>query len=181
MATLGRQNVHLSQAQISNVLGLQPPKHYGPFCEELLIEQFGATSVTSFDASDYEQATVVHDMNKPLTHDRQYDTILDIGTMEHIFDTATALRNVSLLCNTGGRIMHVLPANNYNGHGFWQFSPELFFSLYSQSNGFAETEVYIAELNDELHWWRASVPKNGVRIEYTSPKSILYRRPDTQD
>jgi len=167
-ATIGRQNIHVSDAVLQAVLHLPVGKRYGPFCEELLIERFGATSVASFDASDYEQATVVRDFNKPFDHDGAYDTVLDIGTLEHIFDVSVAFRNVAALCKPDGRIIHALPANNYSGHGFWQFSPELFFSLYSESNGFAQTEVFIAELDDERHWWKANVPKNGVRVEYTS-------------
>lgn len=167
-ATLGRQSLYVDDTLMQAEFGLPAMKHYGPFCEELLIEQFGASSVTSFDASDYEKATVVHDMNKPLHHDRTYDTVLDFGTLEHVFDVAAALGNVAALCKAGGRIIHVLPANNYSGHGFWQFSPELFFSLYSAPNGFAGTEVYIAELDDDLHWWRAATPANAVRVEYTS-------------
>jgi SAM-dependent methyltransferase len=168
VATLGRQNIHVKDSTLQKTLQLPPAKRYGPFCEDLLIEQFGATSVTSFDASDYEHATIVHDMNKPLNHDRQYDTVIDLGTLEHIFDLAVALKNIAMLCKPNGRIIHSLPANNYNGHGFWQFSPELFFSLYATSNGFADTEVYIAELDDEQNWWKAAVPANGVRVEYTS-------------
>jgi SAM-dependent methyltransferase len=167
-ATLGRQNIHLSDEVLQETFRLPPAKRYGPFCEDLLIEQFGAASVTSFDASEYEHANVLHDMNKPLDHDRQYDTVIDFGTLEHIFDVAVALKNFATICKSGGRIIHALPANNYNGHGFWQFSPELFFSLYARSNGFADTEVYIAELNDERNWWKAAVPANGVRVEYTS-------------
>ncbi len=167
-ATIGRQNVHVSDSVLQETLRLPPNKHYGPFCEELLVDSFGATSVTSFDASDYEQASVVHDFNKPLDHGCLYDTVLDFGTLEHIFDVSVAFQNVAALCKPNGRIIHALPANNYNGHGFWQFSPELFFSLYSSSNGFAHTEVFIAELDDEKHWWKADVPKNGIRVEYTS-------------
>jgi SAM-dependent methyltransferase len=168
VATLGRQNIHVKDATLQETLRLPSATRYGPFCEDLLIEQFGAASVTSFDASDYEHATIVHDMNKPLNHDKQYDTVVDLGTLEHIFDLAVALKNIATMCKPGGRIIHSLPANNYNGHGFWQFSPELFFSLYATANGFADTEVYIAELDDEQNWWKAAVPANGVRVEYTS-------------
>ena len=168
VATLGRQNVHVNEAILQKALGLAEEKRYGPYCEDMLMEQFGATSVASFDASSYENATVLHDMNTQLNHHRQYDTVVDFGTLEHVFNLATALRNVAALCKSGGRIIHALPANNYNGHGFWQFSPELFFSLYSTSNGFAETEIYIAQLDDDRNWWKAAVPVNGVRVEYTS-------------
>ena len=170
VATLGRQSIFLTDKLVQETFGLPASKRYGPYCEDLLIEQFGASSVTSFDASDYEKATVVHNMNKPLDHDVQYDTVLDFGTSEHIFDVAITFRNVAKLCKVGGRIMHVLPANNFSGHGFWQFSPELFFSLYSAPNGFAGTEVFIAELNDDAHWWRAAAPENAVRVEYASSR-----------
>ena len=39
------------------------------------------------------------------------------------------------LTKIGGMIIHALPANNFCGHGFWQFSPELFYELYSPENG----------------------------------------------
>lgn len=168
VATLGRQNVYMDGSALREILHLPLGKQYGPYCEDMLLEQFGAASVTSFDASGYESATVLHDMNTLLNHNRQYDTVTDFGTLEHVFNLAIALKNVAALCKTGGRIIHALPANNYNGHGFWQFSPELFFSLYSTSNGFAETEVFIAQLDDDQNWWRAAVPANGIRVEYTS-------------
>jgi SAM-dependent methyltransferase len=168
VATLGRQCVHLDGVAQSKLLSPSPPKPYGPYCEELLLERFGAKSVTSFDVSDYEHATVVHDMNTPLRYHRQFDTVIDFGTLEHVFNSPVALANVAALCKSGGRIMHSLPANNYSGHGFYQFSPELFFSLYSAKNGFAGTEIFIAEVNDGEYWWKSAVPSDGVRVEYSS-------------
>jgi hypothetical protein len=99
---------------------------------------------------------------------RQFDTVIDFGTLEHVFNVQVALRNVAALCKKGGRILHALPANNYSGHGFYQFSPELFFSVYSSRNGFSDTEVFIAEVNDTKHWWKSAVPTGGTRVEYTS-------------
>jgi hypothetical protein len=168
-ATIGRQNIFVSDHAIRKITGAHEGKPYGPFCEELLTEHMGATVVHSFDKSSYEGATFEHDFNRPLRHDRQYDTVMDFGTLEHVFDVAMALKNVASLCQHGGQILHALPANNLNGHGFWQFSPELFFSLYSAANDFSETEVFVAELNDAEHWYRASRPSGGIRVEYTSP------------
>jgi hypothetical protein len=55
----------------------------------------------------------------------------------------------------------VLPANNFVGHGFYQFSPEFFFSLYSTAGGFAETEVYLADLGRSNAWWKV-LPPDGI-------------------
>lgn len=169
VATIGRQSLLLSSGKIARYLGI-PPKNtdFGMYCEKLLKEHFGATSVDSYDYSDYEAATHIVDMGKPFVPEKQYDTILDCGTCEHIFDVAQALNNVSSLCVPGGQIVQVLPANNFCGHGFWQFSPELFFSLYSEKSGYHETEVFLADLNDSTNWFAVEPPKNGRRAEVIS-------------
>ena len=65
-----------------------------------------------------------------------YDAVLDFGCLEHVFDFPVAWRNCVALCRVGGHLFHSLPANNLAGHGFYQFSPELFFNLYQAKNGF---------------------------------------------
>lgn len=148
------------------------------YCEPVFRDLFGASLVDSFDASDYEGATFVHDFNKPIEEYEQYDAVLDFGTLEHIFDIAQALSNVMSLCRVGGRILHCLPADNWNGHGFWQFSPELFFSFYSEARGFANTEIFLAEYRDRRVFYRVrSAPSDGGRLPILSrsPTYILVR------
>jgi hypothetical protein len=58
-----------------------------------------------------------------------------------------------------------LPANNFCGHGFFQFSPELFFSLYSNQNGYQDTEVFLADLSNTTKWFKVSPPSNGHRVD----------------
>ncbi|GHV03646.1 hypothetical protein AGMMS50229_03290 [Campylobacterota bacterium] len=43
------------------------------------------------------------------------------------------------LVKTGGHLILGTPIDNYYGHGFYQFSPELFFSLLDRDNGFDRT------------------------------------------
>jgi hypothetical protein len=173
---IGRQNVHDSVVNIAMSAKRLRPAPYGPFAEELLATEFGATNIDSMDVSDFEGATVLQDMNTPvpLALHGKYQTVMDYGSLEHVFDVAQALRNVIALCSAkSGQILHVLPANNQCGHGFWQFSPELFFSLYSEANGFKDTEVFVASLADEKSWYRASKPKYAKRLNIIS-KDRLY-------
>ena len=132
------------------------------YFEPLMQQWFGAQQADSVDASDYESATFVHDMNLPwpvLSPQRGlYDAVLDFGCLEHVFDFATAWRNVVDLCRVGGHILHALPANNLSGHGFYQFSPELFFSLYTAERGFQTQAVYFVQKADPTHWWRVASP-----------------------
>ena len=132
------------------------------YFEPLMQQWYGAQQADSVDASDYESATFVHDMNLPwpvLSPQRgQYDAVLDFGCLEHVFDFPTAWRNCVDLCRVGGHLFHALPANNLSGHGFYQFSPELFFSLYTPERGFEVREVLFVQKADGAHWWRVASP-----------------------
>lgn len=106
----------------------------------------GAREVQALDYSAYENAEIVHDLNVPVPARLRgcFDLIVDAGTLEHVFDVRQSLTNLALLLRPGGRIVHISPANNYTNHGFYQFSPTLFFDYYS-ANGFAGLRGYIAE------------------------------------
>ena len=167
-ATIARQELTVSNQYIKKMLNLPEVVDYGEFCEKLLLTHFGSVKVDSYDYSDYEGATFTCDLNKPLPSNLTgpeylYDTIMDPGSIEHIFNIPQAFKNISDMCKIGGTILHALPTNNLCGHGFWQISPELFFSLYSEANGYAETEVFLAGLNDYKNWYKVKKPKNGIR------------------
>ena len=57
-----------------------------------------------------------------------------------------------------------MPADGFCGHGFYQFTPEFFFSLYSEENGFIDTEVFLSDLYDPQKWYKVNRPDNGQRI-----------------
>ena len=139
------------------------------YIDRLLIKNFNANSVKSIDNSNFEGADIIADMNKPIDNiNEKFDTIIDFGTSEHIFNVTQNLKNISKLCKVGGTILHALPANNNCGHGFWQFSPELFFSLYSEINGFSNTEIFIFNTHNKYEWWKVNKQKAGERLELSS-------------
>lgn len=177
--TIGRQVVHLRPREIRHLLGVDDVSGLTGYCEALLKTHFGASGVESVDNSNFENATVIFDMNRavPETVASRYDTVLDAGCTEHIFNAPQALKNISSLCRPGGQILHVLPANNFCGHGFWQFSPELFFSLYSPANGYEQTEIFIADLSRTDRWFRVHRPSGGKRVNVHSatPLYVLVR------
>lgn len=107
------------------------------FCEPLF-ELLGATEVVSVDYSDYEKATLIHDLNQPLPAQllSAFDTVLDFGTLEHIFNVPVALANMLRAVKPGGHYIAALPCNNLPGHGLYQFSPEFFYSVLVPQNGF---------------------------------------------
>lgn len=170
--TLGRQEIHISSYVINNILSTT--KLYSGFCENLLLNEFGATSVDSIDNSDYENASIIWDMNKLIedNHIGKFDTVIDYGTLEHVYHVNNALYNTSTLCEVGGQIIHILPSNNYCGHGFWQMSPELFFALYSLKNGYDQTEVFVMDSNNHNRVEKLAPPVNGKRILIDWPNPV---------
>lgn len=143
-----------------------PPEPGRPRYYEPLVQQwFGARDADAVDASPYENARLIHDMNLPWPADGPlgavrgaYDAVLDFGCLEHVFNFPVAWRNCVDLVRVGGHVLHALPANNLSGHGFYQFSPELFFNLYRAPNGFELRALFFALKADARHWWRVADP-----------------------
>ena len=171
--TIGRQELHISETNVKKLLNLKYYKHE-KYCEDLLLRVMNASKVSSLDNSNYEGSTYVFDMNKEISEDLQdkFNTVIDFGALEHIYNTPQALKNISTMCKIGGQILHILPANNFCGHGFYQFSPELFFSLYSEQNGYSETEIFLAAVPETNEWFRVIKPKNGLRVNVLSKKPL---------
>jgi SAM-dependent methyltransferase len=149
--TLGRQNVHLDLDEYNRALKrLGHPKATSlpTYADDLLLAM-GAEVVDSMDASGYEEASLTHDLNQVIPEElnERFDLVFDGGTLEHVFDFPTAIRNCMRMLRPGGRFVSVTIPNNWCGHGFYQFSPELFFRVFSEENGFSVQEMYVAELD----------------------------------
>jgi SAM-dependent methyltransferase len=183
VATIGRQELGLGKQEVCSLIDVGPEYKHEQYCESLLLQHFGAACVESWDYSNYEGANHIADMNKPL-NDRlsTYDTVIDAGSLEHVYNAPQALQNVSELCRDGGQILHMLPGNNFCGHGFWQFSPELFFSLYCESNGYSETRVFLASEYRTDVWYEVVKPGHGQRANVISftPTFVLCRTVKTR-
>lgn len=59
----------------------------------------------------------------------------------------------------GGHYLGIAPANNFMGHGFYQFSPELYFSIFSQQNGFELISLIAFEDHPRGAWFSVRSPK----------------------
>lgn len=120
---------------------------WAQYADSFLSEFLGASSISVLDASAYEGADTIHDMNTPIPQDwrGRYDAVIDGGSLEHIFNVPVALANLAGLLKVGGTIFISTPANNQMGHGFYQFSPELMFRVFSEQNGFDLRQINIVQ------------------------------------
>ncbi len=169
--TIGRQELCVDVGYIEQALG-KSISTVDAYCEPVL-SALGADSVSSIDFSDYETPTYTGDLNVPIDLGLDFDTVIDSGSLEHVFDIASAFRNLIRFCRVGGRIMHILPVNNLNGHGFWQFSSDLIYTLYSQENGFEDTQVWYASGLKFSEWRKVPHARRGVRVEVVSLEPVI--------
>ena len=112
-----------------------------------ILRYLRACHVNEIDVSPYEGASIIHDMNNPIPqqYHLQYDFLYDGGSSEHIFNVKQVFDNINSLVKVGGRIASSVPANNQLGHGFYQFSPELYYRYFSPENGYHKTAVFLCE------------------------------------
>src|SRR5581483_8102017 len=120
---------------------------FGEYADRFFAEFLGVEKVETLDYSNYEGASLVHDMNRPVDEGlhQRFDTVIEAGSPEHVFQFPTAVRNLMMMTRPGGRIFMTTVANNLCGHGFYQFSPELIYRIFSPENGFERPTVVLLE------------------------------------
>jgi len=150
--TIGRQDVHVKTTgdlqklanemkfQLNNNTNISIPstkiKNINHLTDDFLFLSLGFDNIDSLDINDYEQCTIIHDLNVdvPEKLHNKYDLIFDGGSSEHIFNLPKVLENYTKMLKVGGRLIHLLPSSNNVDHGFYMFSPTLFWDYYSANN-----------------------------------------------
>jgi hypothetical protein len=181
--TIGRQHFYVSPEQLHDILNRNNrPCSFDEarrlwneekgYCEPFL-KFAGAGDISSMDVSPYENATILHDMNQPLPSEwnEKFTLVFDGGSLEHVFQYPTALSNCMRAVQAGGHLLTITPANNLMGHGFYQFSPELFYRVLSPENGFEMTRLLVYELPFNGTWYQVADPARvHGRVELTNRK-----------
>lgn len=103
-------------------------------------EQVIATLIgSSAEVADLFDGGAAHriDLGQPLppTLASRFGVVLDIGTIEHVYDPWTCLRNYAAALRPGGALLLAAPTRGYFGHGLFSFHPT-FFSRALAGNGF---------------------------------------------
>ena len=168
---IGRQNIMFQTDDLkdyllkNNYTFEHSIKHFD-FADTLL-KLLGFQNVESLDANNFENATHIHDFNKPvpLKLHNKYNYILDAGTTEHIFNVAQVYQNIIDMLEIGGIFVACVPNNNFSGHGFYQISPELYLSVFSEKYGCKVLELYLKDVDHKNENWINVNTLNGYRNE----------------
>ena len=161
--TLGRLTRYFNEKEIQTLFSnfnfpLETPSQlFSSEYTEPLLELLGAVSPQSMDVSDYEKASIIHDLNTslPSTLFQKYSAVIDGGTLEHVFNFPVAIQSCMNALHEGGFFIGCTPGNNQMGHGFYQFSPELYYRIFSEKNGFKTHKVLIRVADK---WFEAMDP-----------------------
>lgn len=183
-ATMGRQAVLVPRRVLLraySLAGCPTPRGKLPRIVrgwlEPILQHLGADQIVSIDASDYEGATYVHDLNIdiPETLKGRFSAVLDVGTIEHIFNFPAAIQNYMQMVSPGGHLLLVSPANNEAGHGFYQFSPELLYRVLAPAYGFQVEQMLLLELGARKpRWYAVADPDRiGARAQFRS-RAVTY-------
>jgi len=104
----------------------------------------GAKDIHSLDISAEEGADYIWNMNEDLSIDNEnrnlvklssgFDFIFEGGTMEHVSNTGSYLKNVFFLLKPKGIYCLSIPCSGWFEHGFFQFSPTFIADLASANS-----------------------------------------------
>ena len=102
-----------------------------------VFKYLGSKTIKCCDVSNYENPDFIIDLNKLVEKIffNKFDNIVDIGTLEHVFDIRQVLINYVKLLKVNGYLLISVPCSNMIDHGFYSFSPTLFYDFF-KINGF---------------------------------------------
>ncbi len=153
--TLRTRNSILDSSYIKNLIGME---------------------TFSFDATDYENAGLILDLNKPFDAQlkpselNKFDGLFDGGCLDNVWNPAQSQMNLASLLDSGGRIVNWVSASNWPG-AFCMVSCEWLLSFYA-INGFRNIRVYwFHPISDDSNW-----PNLSAEVWRFNPN--FTRRPD---
>ena len=148
---LGRQDIGATGPELETLLAIErmkpavPPNTWrmenGRVTAESFFQAIGFSGVESLDVMQ-GAAQHVLDLNADVTAvplRSRCDVLFDGGTLEHVYHVPNALARCADMLRDGGWFLHIGPMNNYVDHGFYQFSPTLWFDWLT-TNGWQVTQ-----------------------------------------
>ena len=152
MLTLGHQALYMDDDIYRSLILSMGIPYQKTLYADAFFRGLGAKSMDVMDASNYEGANVLHNLNEPVSRGlvERYDCVFDGGSLEHVFNLPQALKNCMEMVKVSGHFIAITPANAFCGHGFYQFSPEIFYSTLSAENGY---EVEKMLFNYRNQWY----------------------------
>lgn len=137
-------------------------------------------SMTAIDLHGGPEALRL-DLNRPVKLERRFDLVMNLGTVEHVFNVAQALETIHDHTHPGGLMLHGMPMSGWLDHGFYSFNPTFYFDL-ARANRYEVVSAVYAEL-DPLRLIALADRDTPMRLSQAGQLGrngliyILFRRP----
>lgn len=187
--TLGRQQIHILQNDINQILykynfgSLANKFNIYDYSENLFVNllqercTYEEIFVDSIDNSNYEGASIIHNLNIPFYSIKKYQYIYDGGTIEHIFNIPQVIESIIDMLDIDGIFVSITCNNNFSGHGMYQFSPEFFLSSMTEKYGMKLEAIYLGKVHTPFEEWidvnDYKGGRNCTKFDDTEPVYIL--------
>jgi len=102
-------------------------------------------SMTAIDFHGTDKALKL-DLNDPIDLQCRFDVVMNLGTVEHVFNVAQAFKTIHDHTRPGGLMIHGLPFSGWVDHGFYSFNPTFYWDL-AGVNGYDVLVMLYAELD----------------------------------
>lgn len=184
LCTLGQQHLHTDLASVRAAARLAGDPEVASAVDriaeadlarfstcEALWSALGATSIDTLDASAFEGATVLADLNEPIPDSlhARYSVVYDGGVSEHVVNAAQSIRNAAAMVEPGGHLISITPANSQNGHGMYQLSAEFYYRLLADSGEFDRVSVLLCVEGLRTRWYSLADPARlGHRVTFST-------------
>ena len=105
-----------------------------PTVRELLARRYGVGAYTDCDINDLADLNL--DLSQPVPPELHghFGSIMNFGTLEHVFDQRQIMTNMHDLVRPGGLILHTVPVTWFE-HGFFNINPVML-RLTAHANGY---------------------------------------------
>lgn len=188
--TLGRQGLAVTARQMKTAFGragltlddeaaqrlLENAEGAREGYAEAFLRHCGAARIASLDCRDHEGASLIHDLNVPVPDAlvSRFSCVIDGGTLEHVFNFPVALASCMRMVRPGGHLLIVTPTNNWMGHGFYQFSPELFWTVLSEPYGYTVERMFVCETHPGARRYVVADPSSlGARVTLRNHRETI--------
>jgi hypothetical protein len=125
-AVFGLEGFLSSPILCVGVHDIEPGYCFGTETYSTLNDYFHACGLNSVSLDYFDpRAALKYDMNCPVPSSEfgKYKTVIDVGSLEHVFDTRQCLENCLRMLAIGGHYFLHVPVNGYYGHGLHVFNP----------------------------------------------------------
>jgi hypothetical protein len=120
--------------------------------------QLGVKKLAFIDLNEFGDVQLDLNRNIPPQFSNHTSFLINVGTIEHIMDIYTGLKNCARLVTVNGALLMVVPKRIYPSHGFFDINPTLLYDFYGEHGFSLINEKYLCYIGNPSNAFFFSMP-----------------------